>query len=123
MHIIAVAAQKGGVGKSTLSQCLAVEGLKAGRRTAIVDMDPQQSVAKWGARRIAKGIPVPTVVASGDKPAKIVVAELKKQGATLIIIDTPPLITPQLNAALELANGVVMVTRPNPMDLDALVET
>lgn len=123
MRIIAIAAQKGGVGKSTLAQCLAVEGLKAGRRTAIIDMDPQQSVVKWGIRRIAKGIPVPPVVPAGERPVKAVVAELQAQGAVLIIIDTPPLVTPQLNAALELANGVVMVTRPNPMDLDALLET
>src|ERR1700737_4950179 len=111
MHVIAVAAQKGGVGKSTLAQCLAVEGLKEGRRTAIIDMDPQQSVAKWGARRVAKGIPVPAVVASGEEPVKAIVAKLTSQGARLIIIDTPPLVTPQLNAALEMATGVVLVTR------------
>jgi chromosome partitioning protein len=123
MHIIAVAAQKGGVGKTTLAQCLAVEGLKAGRRVAIVDMDPQQSVARWGARRASKGIPAPAVVTAGEKPVKDVVAELKGQGAALIIIDTPPLVSPQLNAALEVATAVVLVTRPNPMDLDALMET
>jgi len=59
MNVVAVAAQKGGVGKSTLAQCLAIEGLKEGRRTAIIDMDPQQSVAKWGVRRAAKGHPRP----------------------------------------------------------------
>ena len=123
MHVIAIAAQKGGVGKSTLAQCLAIEGLKEGRRTAIIDMDPQLSVAKWGARRVAKGIPVPAVVSAGEKPVKAIVAELSAHGASLIIIDTPPLITPQLNAALEMASGVVLVTRPNPMDLDALLET
>jgi chromosome partitioning protein len=123
MHVVAVAAQKGGVGKSTLAQCFAIEGLKEGRRTAIIDMDPQQSVAKWGARRVVKGIPVPAVVATGEKTVKAVVAELTGQGAVLVIIDTPPLVTPQLNAALEAATGVVLVTRPNPMDIDALVET
>jgi chromosome partitioning protein len=124
MHVLVVAAQKGGVGKSTLAQCLAIEGLKEGRRTAIIDMDPQQSVVRWGARRIAKGIPVPAVVATtGEKPVKAIVAELTEQGAVLVIVDTPPLVTPQLNAALEVATGAVLVTRPNPMDLDALLET
>lgn len=123
MHTIAVAAQKGGVGKTTLAQCLAVEGLKAGRRVAIIDMDPQQSVAKWGARRIARGIPVPAVVTAGEKPARSLVADLKGHGATLVLVDTPPLVSPQLNAALEVSTAVVLVTRPNPMDLDALMET
>ncbi len=123
MRIIAVAAQKGGVGKTTLAQCLAVEGLKAGRRVAIVDMDPQQSVAKWGARRTAKGILVPAVVVAGERPVKAVIAELKAQGATLVVIDTPPLVSPQLNAALQASISVVLVTRPNPMDIDALMET
>jgi chromosome partitioning protein len=123
MNVIAVAAQKGGVGKSTLAQCLAIEGLKEGRRTAIIDMDPQQSVAKWGVRRAAKGIAVPAVVAAAEKSVRAIVAELTAQGAVLIIIDTPPLVTPQLNAALQSATSAVLVTRPNPMDLDALLET
>jgi len=54
---------------------------------------------------------------------KAIVAELTAQGAVLIIIDTPPLVTPQLNAALQSATSAVLVTRPNPMDLDALLET
>jgi chromosome partitioning protein len=123
MHVIVVAAQKGGVGKSSLTQCLAIEGLKKGRRTAIIDMDPQQSVAKWGSRRLAKDIQAPAVIATAEKPVKAIVDELTRQGATLIIVDTPPLVTPLLNAALEAATGVILVTRPNPMDLDALVET
>jgi chromosome partitioning protein len=123
MRVIAVAAQKGGVGKTTLAQCLAVEGLKAGRRVAIVDMDPQQSVARWSSHRKSNGIPVPTVVAAGERPVKGVVADLKAQGAMLVFIDTPPLVSPQLNAALEAATAVVLATRPNPMDLDALMET
>src|SRR3954453_5660670 len=122
MRVVAVAAQKGGVGKTTVAQCLAVEGLKAGRRVAIVDMDPQQSVAKWGSRRAAKGIPVPAVVPAGERPVKDVAADLKSQGATLVIIDTPPLVSPQLNAALGVATGVILVARPNPMDLEALME-
>src|SRR6202011_661962 len=92
MRVIVVAAQKGGVGKSTLTQCLAIEGLKEGRRTAIIDMDPQQSVAKWGARRVTKGITVPAVVATAEKPVKAIVADLTGQGAVLVIIDTPPLV-------------------------------
>src|SRR3954447_17413085 len=123
MHVITVASQKGGVSKSTLCQCLAVEALKEGRRAAIIDMDPQQSITRWGARRAAAGIAVPAVIAAAEKPLKGVVRDLEKQGAAMVMIDTPPLVTPQLNAALEIADSVILVSRPNPMDLDALLET
>lgn len=123
MQVVAIAAQKGGVGKSTLAQCLAVEALKEGRRAAIIDMDPQQSVAKWGTRRSNNGILVPAVLAAAERPVKALVKELEKQGAALVVIDTPPLVTPQLNAALEAAAAVILVTRPNPMDLEAMLET
>src|SRR5512134_1944980 len=123
MHCVAVCAQKGGVGKTTIAQCLAVEGLKEGRRSAIIDMDPQASVVKWSARRAQQGILVPAAIAPGSKPVKSTIAELEKQGAALLIIDTPPLVTPALNAALESADSVVLVTRPNPMDIEALEAT
>jgi chromosome partitioning protein len=114
MQVIAIAAQKGGVGKTTLSQCLAVEALKEGRRAAIIDMDPQQSVARWGARRVANDIPVPAVVAAADKPIRGVVKDLEKQGAAIAFIDTPPLVTPQLNAALEAADRRRTGDAPEP---------
>jgi hypothetical protein len=101
MHVITVASQKGGVSKSTLCQCLAVEALKEGRRAAIIDMDPQQSVARWGARRAAAGIAVPAVIAAAEKPVKGVVRDLEKQGAAMVMIDTPPLVTPQLSTTVE----------------------
>src|SRR4051794_36900562 len=53
MNIIAVVAQKGGVGKTTLSQCLAVEALRQGMAAAIIDTDPQKSTAEWGSQREA----------------------------------------------------------------------
>jgi chromosome partitioning protein len=91
MQVVVIASQKGGSSKSTLSQCLAVEALKEGKRAAILDLDPQQSVAKWGQRRAANGIPVPAVVACAEKPVKAALQALQKQGAVIVVIDTPPL--------------------------------
>ena len=48
MNVIAVVAQKGGVGKTTVSQCLAVEALRQGLATALIDADPQRSATEWG---------------------------------------------------------------------------
>ena len=41
MRVIAVAASKGGVGKSTLTAALAVRAAQDGRRVGLIDMDPQ----------------------------------------------------------------------------------
>jgi chromosome partitioning protein len=45
MTIIAFISQKGGVGKSTLSQALAVEGSKQRLKVLLADYDPQQKTS------------------------------------------------------------------------------
>src|SRR3954451_5488041 len=123
MHVIAVVAQKGGVGKTTVSQCLAVEALRQGIAAAIIDTDPQKSAAEWGSQREQNQIDAPAVLPLGSRPLKALVEELKKRGATFVVIDTPPHSAPAINAALDVSTGAVMVTRPNPMDVRALEAT
>jgi len=86
-------------------------------------MDPQGSCAKWGQRREAKGIPVPAVIHAHERPVHEIIEELRSKRAEVVFIDTPPLVTPALNAALGVATASVLVTRPNPLDLDALAAT
>ena len=45
MNIIAIIAQKGGTGKTTLAISLAVAAERAGRMVAIIDLDPQASAS------------------------------------------------------------------------------
>ncbi|HEX2524982.1 MAG TPA: AAA family ATPase [Geminicoccus sp.] len=123
MKIIAVVAQKGGVGKTTVSQCLAVEALRQGLAAAIIDTDPQKSATEWGEQREAADIDAPGVIALGSRPLASLVADLRKRGASLVVIDTPPHSAPAINAALDVSTGAVMVTRPNPMDVRALEAT
>ena len=103
MLVLSVIARKGGTGKSSAVRCLAVEGLKAGRRVVILDADPQPTCYRWGQRRAAAGF--------------------RAQGVDLVLIDTPPTATPAVNAALDLSSGAIVVTRPNPEDLESVQES
>jgi chromosome partitioning protein len=123
VNIIAVVAQKGGVGKTTFSQCLAVEALRQGIAAAIIDTDPQKSAAEWGGQREQQQIDAPAVLPLGSRPLRQAVKELQDRGAGFIVIDTPPHSAPAINAALEVSTAAAMVTRPNPMDIRALEAT
>jgi len=105
VKVIAVCSSKGGVGKTTLSQCLAVEALRQGIPAAIVDTDPQKSAAEWGEQREAAKLEAPTVIPLGAKPLASVVANLAKRGAGLVMIDTPPILRQQSTRRLMSRQG------------------
>ncbi len=54
-QIITVATMKGGSGKSTVASCLAIHWQLTGRNPAIIDADPQRSIARLAARERALG--------------------------------------------------------------------
>ena len=47
MKVISLIAQKGGVGKTTLATCLAVQAVQDGKRVLINDLDPQATASFW----------------------------------------------------------------------------
>ena len=51
-HVLTIAQQKGGSGKTTLAINLAVEALKRGLKVAVVDTDPQGSLGRWFMTRL-----------------------------------------------------------------------
>ncbi len=54
MHVIVLASQKGGAGKTTLSRRLPVQAERAGEGPVIlIDADPQGGLAGWWNRRQA----------------------------------------------------------------------
>ena len=56
MQIITLAAQKGGVGKTTLAVNLAVAAQAAGIKTALFDLDPQESATRLLERALRLGV-------------------------------------------------------------------
>ena len=63
-RVVSVLSQKGGTGKTTLSCALAALATRTGTATAILDLDPQASAAKWHDLRRANGEEDPPVFAT-----------------------------------------------------------
>ncbi len=116
MLTVAVIAQKGGVGKTTLALHLAVEAAKAGP-AVIVDIDPQSSAAQWADGRMAKE---PAVVAC--PPARLAVAlqAARNKGARFAFIDSAPAVESAALAAVRAADFCLIVSRPGILDLRSI---
>jgi chromosome partitioning protein len=114
MRIIALVTQKGGSGKSTLAACLAVAAMEAREKVFLIDMDPQQSLLKWGATRNDKDIPVETIMAAKLPRA---LAALESSGIDLVLLDTPGTDSAATEAAMKAADLCVIPARPTVFDI------
>lgn len=121
--VLSVLARKGGVGKSTAVRCISIECLKAGLSAVIIDTDPQATCYRWGQRRAKAGIPAPLVVAVSPSGIAGQIADFRKQRVDVILVDTPPTATPVVNAALDASDAALVITRPNPEDLESVQES
>lgn len=117
-HVITVAQQKGGSGKTTLVANLALHYAAAGHSVAVLDTDPQGSLGRWFMARREKtggaaGIEFGTASAWG------VSYECEKLRKThdLVLIDTPPKIDADLRPALRESDLVLIPVAASHVDL------
>ena len=120
MEILAVVAQKGGVGKTTLALSLAVAAQRAGKTAAVVDLDPQATACNWGDRR---GQDSPVIVSAQAARLSNVLKSAQDAGAEFVIIDTPPRAEQAAMAAAKAAQLVLVPCRPAVFDLDTVATT
>lgn len=118
MQIIAIVSQKGGSGKTTTAVGLAVEAATAGRRVAVVDLDPQATAANWGDRREDKESPA--VVSCQSYRLRQVLEVAEGQGVELVIIDTPGKSSEAAIAAAKAADRVLIPIQPHLFDIETL---
>jgi chromosome partitioning protein len=118
--IITVATMKGGSGKSTLASCLAVHWQLKGRRSVIIDADPQCTIARLATReRALGGIPV-MKDASDDayRQAQRLVCDYDT-----VLIDTPGFRSKATLACLGITDFVLVPVKPSPFDVDRMLDT
>jgi chromosome partitioning protein len=119
-QIITVATMKGGSGKSTIASCLAVHWHLCGRRTTIIDADPQRSIARLAARERALG-GVHVVEDATEDAWKT--AQNLAAGGRPIIIDTPGFRSPATLACIAAADFLLVPVKASPLDIDRMLDT
>lgn len=121
MRVLAMASQKGGSGKTTLSGHLAVQAQLAGAGPVVlIDIDPQGSLADWWNERETE---LPAFAQTTVARLASDLEMLRQQGFKLAVIDTPPAITMAIQSVIAVAELIVIPTRPSPHDLRAVGAT
>ena len=117
---IAFAHTKGGVGKTTASIMLAAAVEKRGIPVVVYDADPQASASRWAEVAIARDDPLGFEVKRVNAQF---LRNLSSDSAGWHIIDTPPGSAAEIQAAIDIADLVIVPTHPSPMDLDRVWPT
>ena len=117
MKTVLVASSKGGVGKTTIATQLAAQSALAGKRTVLVDADPQHSATRWAERRAGLGSAVLPVDGSRRGWQKQL-----PDDAQNVVIDAPAgAMAEHLAPFLDIADAVVVPVQPSALDLEATV--
>jgi chromosome partitioning protein len=118
--IIALANQKGGSGKTTLSMQLAGTLVRRGWRVLVVDADTQGTATRWAASAVQDERPFPAHVAGLAAAGGKIHREVKKYLGSydFIVIDCPPAVdSPVPQSALMIADLVLIPIIPSPADI------
>jgi chromosome partitioning protein len=120
MKTIALVAQKGGTGKTTIAVSLAVEAAGRGLSVVVIDLDPQASACRWSDRR---GEDAPAVIDAQPSRLPQALAKAAQAGVDLAIVDTPARVEQAAAEAAKAADLVLIPCKPSIWDLETLQTT
>jgi chromosome partitioning protein len=127
MRAIAFLTQKGGAGKTTLAASLAEIAASMGERVIAIDLDPQQSLVRWGKRRESANARNKVIVEPLERerlPRLPAILEgLAGAGFTLAIFDTTGADATAVRPVAEVADLSLLPARPTRLDVDATAAT
>jgi chromosome partitioning protein len=119
-RVITLATSKGGTGKSTLARSLAAHWLALGHRPALVDADPQRSLAN---RRDPNGrLAALPIIAEPEERVRDVIDELRARH-TPVIVDTAGFRNRTTIGALVETDLAIIPLKPAVEDVDAAIAT
>jgi len=119
-----VANAKGGVGKSTIAYCLACYYSERGASCAVLDEDIQQSISDALEQFKERGDKV-TVSLIDRKKLKSYkdLADTKKYPYDIIFIDSPPVLTTQLESIYDISDMILIPIKPSINDYNSLMRS
>jgi chromosome partitioning protein len=120
MKVLTVANRKGGAGKSTCAAHLAVEAANAGYKIILIDLDPQQTLEGWWNKREKDDIDLMEVKSLNLSDQ---ISKLSSSGFDLCIVDTPGDASENAKAGINIADLVVIPSKPTAPDLSAIGRT
>ena len=116
-HVITVAQQKGGSGKTTVSANLAIGASMAGKTVAVIDSDPQGSLGRWFMTRVERADPPELTFATASAWGIAYECDKLKAEHDLVIVDTPPKIDADLRPAFRASDLIIMPVSASQLDL------
>ncbi|HEU0119515.1 MAG TPA: ParA family partition ATPase [Bryobacteraceae bacterium] len=125
-YVIAVANQKGGCGKTTISMNLAACLGRAGYKVLVIDADPQASAMQWRNNSEESALPFHIQAFPFPTIHKELPPQFEQAGYDVVVIDCPPGAATGTDrkaditrSALLASHAVLMPVRPTPLDYQA----
>ena len=115
-HVITVAQQKGGSGKTTLAVNLAVALARGGASVALLDTDPQGSLGRWFMARREAGIEDMDFSTASAWGVSYECDKLRKLH-DYVFVDTPPKVDADLRPALRESDLVIVPVAASQVDV------
>jgi chromosome partitioning protein len=127
MRTIAFLTQKGGAGKTTLAASLAEMAASTGEKVIALDLDPQQSLVRWGKRRESADARNRVIVEPLERERlprlRAILEGLAGAGFTLAIFDTTGADATAVRPVCEVADLSLLPARPTRLDVEATAAT